>query len=179
MLRGQAGTATHMRDIWPEGSFVVVMDGRPEQITIPSASRGLERHYRYGPAKQAVSAASFKHVVQAFKGNGYRPYPVTHLTSQTSGATHQFSWIRATRVDGDVWGTGDVPLGEDTEVYQVTITQAGQIKRQQSLTSPLFSYSAAAQTSELQSGDYQIAVAQMSTRFGPGPSQTLTLPSLV
>ena len=179
LLRGQAGTATHMQDIWPVGSFVVVMDGRPEQITIPSASRGLERHYRYGPAKQAVSAASFKHVVQAFKGNGYRPYPVTHLASQTSGATHQFSWIRATRIDGDIWGAGDVPLGEDAEIYQLTITQGGQIKRQQSLTSPVFTYSAAAQVSELQSGDYQIAVAQMSARFGAGPSQTLTLPSLV
>ncbi len=175
LLRGQAGTATMMQDAWPAGSFVVVMDGRPQQITIPSASRGLERNYRYGPAKQPVSAASYKHVVHAFKGNGYRPYPVTHLHQQLGAAAHGFSWIRATRIDGDLWAATDVPLGEDTEIYRVTISQNGQVVRQEDVTSASFSYAAGAQQNELQSGDYQIAVAQISARYGAGPAQALTV----
>ncbi len=164
-----------MQDVWPAGTFVVVMDGRPQQITVPSASRGLERHYRYGPAKHAVSAASFKHVEQAFKGNGYRPYPVTHLHQQQVSGAHLFDWIRATRLDGDSWGAIEVPLGEDAELYRVTISQNGQVVRQEDVTSASFTYTSAAQQTELQSGDYQIALAQISQRYGAGPSRTLTV----
>lgn len=179
LLRGQAGTCAQIQDIWPAGSFVVVMDGRPEQITIPSASRGLERNYRYGPAKQPVTAASYKHVIHAFKGNGYRPYPVTHLREKLTGANHTFEWIRATRIDGDFWNAGDVPLGEVSEQYQVTITQGGQIKWQDIVTSESFSYPANMEQSELQAGDYQISVAQISARYGVGPGVSIILQSLV
>jgi hypothetical protein len=102
LLRGQAGTSNKIQDVWPAGSFVVVMDGRPAQVTVPSASRGLDRHYRYGPAKQPVGAASFKYAVHAFEGNGYRPYPVVHLRKSETGSLHHFSWIRATQIDGDI-----------------------------------------------------------------------------
>ena len=32
LLRGQAGTSAMIQDIWPAGSFVVVMNGKPKQI---------------------------------------------------------------------------------------------------------------------------------------------------
>ena len=178
LLRGQAGTTAMIQDIWPAGSFVVVMNGKPKQITIPSASRGLERHYRYGPAKQSISANSFRHVVHAFKGNGYRPYPVTHLRQQEAGTTHAFSWIRATRIDGDFWGNNDVPLGEESEHYQVTIVQDGLVKRQTTTTQPFWAYENAARQSDLVAGQYQVSVAQISARFGAGPARALLVTAL-
>jgi len=168
LLRGQAGTASMIQDMWPKGSYVVVLDGKPQQITIPSASRGLDRHYRYGPAKSAVSAASYKHVVHAFKGNGYRPYPVTHLRMQEAGNGHAFTWIRATRVDGDFWTKSDVPLGEESELYQVTIFQDGLVKRKTTTPTPAWSYSANQQMADLVAGGYEIVVAQISSRYGAG-----------
>lgn len=167
-----------IQDIWPAGSFVVVMNGKPKQITIPSASRGLERHYRFGPSKQPISAKSFRHVVQAFKGNGYRPYPVTHLRMLEAGTTHAFSWIRATRIDGDFWGNNDVPLGEESELYQVTIVQDGLVKRQTTTTEPSWAYGHAARQSDLVVGEYQISVAQISARYGSGPARALLVAAL-
>lgn len=178
LLRGQVGTSAMMQDIWPAGSFVVIMNGKPKQITIPSASRGLERHYRFGPTKLPLSSNSYKHVTLSFKGNGYRPYPVTHLKMTNSGNTQVFSWIRATRIDGDIWGAGDVPLGEETELYEITITQGGLVKRQLTTSSATYSYSAAQQKNDLTSGTYQLVVTQVSARFGAGSEKTMTVESL-
>jgi len=177
MLRGQAGTTAMIKDIWPAGSFVVVLDGRPKQITIPSASRGLDRHYRYGPAKSVVGSASFKHVVYAFKGNGYRPYPVTHLraTEVANGLT--FNWIRATRIDGDFWSTGDVPLGEDSELYQVTVYQNGLVKRQTVSSTASWTYPTSQQASDLVFSGFEVAVAQVSGRYGAGSAMFIDIAS--
>lgn len=175
LLRGQAGTSGMIQDAWPAGSIVVVMNGRPAQITVPSASRGLDRHYRYGPAKQAVSSTSFKYAVHAFQGNGYRPYPVVHLRQSTVGATHSFRWVRATRIDGDLWGATEVPLGEVSEVYQVTIRQNGIILRQETVTHAQWTYVAADQQSDLGLGAYQMTVAQVSDRYGAGAETAMSI----
>lgn len=98
LLRGQLGTSAMMPRVWPAGSIVVVLDGHPEQITIPSASRGLERHYRYGPAKQAVRSASYKYTQRSFAGNGYRPYPVVHLNAAPDPSGMTVNWIRAPNI---------------------------------------------------------------------------------
>jgi hypothetical protein len=175
LLRGQAGTSGMIQDTWPAGSFVVVMNGRPEQITVPSASRGLDRHYRYGPAKQAVSSASFKYAVHAFQGNGYRPYPVVHLRKSGVGAAHHFQWVRATRIDGDLWGPTEVPLGEVSEIYQITIRQNGTIVRQEMVTNALWTYAAADQQNDLGAGPYQMTVTQISDRYGTGAEASLSI----
>lgn len=173
LLRGQAGTSAMIPDFWPAGSIVVVMNGKPKQITIPSVSRGLDRHYRYGPAKQPISAKSFRHVVHAFKGNGYRPYPVTHLRANTEGGAHAFTWIRATRIDGDIWANGEVPLGEDAEFYQVTVSQDGLVRRQFTTAQTTWSYSQSQRNGDLSAQDYQVSVAQISARYGAGSENTI------
>ena len=175
LLRGQLGTSAMMPDVWPAGSFVVVLDGTPQQITIPSAARGLPRHYRYGPAKQPVGAASFRYAVHEFKGNGYRPYPVVHLCHKTTQTGITFDWIRATRIDGDLWGAGDVPLGEAVQAYQLRVTQAARVIREVTVTAPTWAYDAQQLQSDLDAGPFQVSVAQVSDRFGAGPAVSITV----
>ncbi len=175
LLRGQAGTSKMIQDAWPKGSFVVVMNGSPQQISMPTAALGLERHYRYGPAKQAMSAPSFKYVKHQFDGNGNRPYPVVHLRQSVHGGDHAFKWIRATRMGGDPWGKIEVPLAESSERYLVTIRQNGTVVRQQSVTQPNWTYSGSAQQSDVGAQGYQIAVSQVSDLYGAGPETTLTI----
>jgi hypothetical protein len=175
LLRGQAGTSAMIQDAWPAGSFVVVMDGSPTQIAVPSASRGLARHYRYGPAKHPVGAPSYKYAVHAFEGAGYRPYPVVHLTRRVEAGAHRFDWIRATRIDGDMWGQGDVPLGEVSETYLVTVLQSGIVRRQVTVASPQWTYAVADQQADLAIGPYQITVSQVSDRYGAGANRSLTV----
>lgn len=91
LLRGQAGTSGMIQDAWPAGSFVVVMKGRPEQITVPSASRGLDRHYRYGPAKQAVSSPALNTRSMRFRGTGIGPIRSSICANRVSGRHIIFS----------------------------------------------------------------------------------------
>ncbi|SEW04564.1 Putative phage tail protein [Cognatiyoonia koreensis] len=172
-LRGQAGSDAVIPDEWAAGSFVVVMNGTPEQITVPTISRGQPRHYRFGPLKRPLDDPSFRHVIHQFDGVGYRPYRVSHLKAAQIGTGTAFSWIRRTRIDGDIWGQGDVPLGEDAEQYRIEVQESGVIRRTETVSDPNWTYSDAQRQADIGSADYNLRVSQISTRYGPGPARTL------
>jgi len=174
LLRGQAGTSGLMPDNWPIGSRVVLLNAVPKQIVLPSASRGNQRHYRFGPAKQPMSDPSFRYQTQTFAGNGLRPFPVAHLRTRKSGADVDVSWIRRSRIDGDIWTDGDVPLGEDNEAYRVRVLRSGNVVREETVSTPTWTYSGTQLAADIGSGFYTIEVAQISARFGAGlPSEIL------
>ena len=177
LLRGQAGSSGLIRDPWPTGAKVVLLDGRPEQITIPSAARGQQRHFRFGPVKKPASDRSYRHTAHAFKGNGYRPYPVVHLNGSTGAGGLQVNWVRQTRIDGDYWGRGDVPLGEENETYVVQIRQGDLIVREDTVSQPAWRYPDASRQADLGSAPFTVAVAQLSVRYGTGPFTLIDIDS--
>ncbi|MEJ8560859.1 glycoside hydrolase/phage tail family protein [Yoonia sp. GPGPB17] len=168
LLRGQAGSRGLMPDTWPVGSRVVLLNALPKQIAIPTASRGTERHYRFGPSKQPMSDPSFRYETHAFAGNGLRPYPVAHARAQSNGANVHVSWIRCSRIDGDIWADGDIPLGEETEAYRVRVLKAGDVVREEGVTIPAWTYDGADLAADIGYGFYTIEIAQVSERFGAG-----------
>ncbi|MCA8882333.1 MAG: glycoside hydrolase/phage tail family protein [Rhodobacteraceae bacterium] len=175
-LRGQLGTDAAIPDSWPAGSLVVVLDDALRQIDLASSARGLDRHYRIGPADQPYTDASFVHRQEAFKGNGLRPYAPVHLRARVEGAgDHRITWIRRTRIDGDLWTLPEVPLGEASEMYQLRLRYQGVLLREMTLNAPQFLYSAADRAADGVSGPYEIEVAQVSDRFGPGAFGKVTI----
>ncbi|EBA11361.1 baseplate multidomain protein megatron [Roseobacter sp. CCS2] len=168
LLRGQAGSRGLMPDTWPAGSQVVLLNAVPKQITIPTAARGTERHYRFGPAKQAMSDASFRYETHAFVGNGLRPYPVAHPRVLMNGTDVEVSWIRCSRIDGDIWADGEVPLGEETEAYRIRVLKAGNVMREEVVTTPAWTYAGSDVAADIGYGFYTIEIAQISERFGAG-----------
>ncbi|MGJ8587959.1 MAG: phage tail protein [Yoonia sp.] len=168
LLRGQAGSCGLMPQTWHPGSRIVLMNGVPGQITLPTAARGTTRHYRFGPVAQPMSDASYRYETHAFAGNGLRPYPVAHLRATKNGADVAVSWIRCSRIDGDIWADGDIPLGEESEAYRLRVFKSGQLRREQIITAPHWTYTAANLRNDIGSGFYTIEVAQMSERFGAG-----------
>lgn len=176
-LRGQLGSDGLMPDAWPAGSWFVLFDGTPAQIDLSSAQRRIARHYRVGPARRAVDDPSYKHLVEAFDGNGLRPYPPGHLRlSGPVGGDLTLGWVRRTRVEGDAWDLTEVPLGEDSESYLVRVRQGGAILREETVTSPAWAYAAAAQVADGAAAGDRIEVAQVSERFGPGLFASVVLP---
>ncbi|KRS12035.1 phage host specificity protein [Roseovarius atlanticus] len=175
-LRGQVGT--ERTDPWPEGSYLVRLDGTAKQIDLTEAKRGLARYYRIGPAGRPVDDPSFSAVRLAFDGLGLRPLSPVHLRlAAGAGGDLSLSWIRRTRIDGDRWDTADVPLGEDREEYLVRVVQQNAVIRQVTTTAPVWTYSAANQAADALSGLYEIQVAQVSTRFGPGRFARIEVPA--
>ncbi len=174
-LRGQMGTETGSE--WPVGSYIVRLDGRARQIDMAEARRGLARYYRIGPAARPVDDPSYSAALLAFDGLGLRPLSPVHLRlNGTPGADRTLTWVRRTRIDGDRWDTLEVPLGEENESYLVRVVQADAVQREEIVNSPDWTYTAAAQTADGLVGAYQIDVAQISAKFGPGRFATLDVP---
>lgn len=169
-LRGQAGSDAVVPESWPEGSQIVFLDRGPEQIAVPLAARGLERHYRIGVALRGYDDQAVTLRREAFAGIGLRPYRPVHLRLVRSDASDiQVTWVRRTRIDGDGWQSADVPLGEASEAYLVRVFVGSTLAREVVVTEPKWTYNFAQQMSDAALASCEIEVAQLSERFGPGP----------
>ncbi|MCP3969404.1 MAG: host specificity protein [Rhodobacteraceae bacterium] len=175
-LRGQAGTDGIMPAVWPAGSVVVILNGALQQIDLAQSARGLPRHYRIGPAQKPLDDGSYAHLVEAFDGIGLRPYAPAHLRAATdSGGDVSAGWVRRTRIDGDSWQSVEVPLGEAAEQYLVQVVKDQAVVREANVQTPAFTYSAAERTTDGVTAPFELAVAQVSDRFGPGPFRRITI----
>ncbi len=169
-LRGQLGSNGIMPATWPAGSQFVLLTAAVQQLTLPSSTRGVARHYRTGLASLGFADARVVHQELSFAGIGYRPYSVAHLAvAGALGSPIAVSWIRRTRIDGDPWTETEVPLGEDRERYVVRVRQGTAILRSEEVTTPQWTYPVPSQTSDGVVALAVIEVAQISDRFGPGP----------
>ena len=176
-LRGQLGSDALMPDVWPAGSWVVLLDGTAPQIDLASAERRIARHYRIGPSRRGVGDPSYLHLVEAFDGNGLRPYAPSHLRlSGEPGADLGLSWVRRTRIDGDSWDLPEVPLGEEAELYLLRLRRGATVLREVSVAAPQWIYAVSAQAADGTLPGDVIEVAQVSARFGPGPFRAIALP---
>jgi hypothetical protein len=173
-LRGQAGTDAVMPALWPAGSEFVLIDGAVGEVGLTAPGRGVERHYRIGPATRPYDDPSYEHEVVTFEGIGLRPYRPGHLavTRRTDG-TVEARWCRRTRVDGDGWLGLDVPIGEEAEIYLVRIRKGTAVVREREIGVPRLVYSVAEQVEDGASGTMTLEVAQVSARFGPGPFERM------
>nr|WP_299353003.1 hypothetical protein [uncultured Shimia sp.] len=175
-LRGQLGSDALMPPIWPTGSYVVLFGEEVTQITLASTLRNVARHYRIGPAQRGYDDPSYEHRIEAFSGNGLRPYSPCHLRASTDAAgALAINWVRRTRIDGDSWDLFEVPLGEDTESYHLRVVQGGAVLRETTVGEPAWVYGASEQVADGISGAFDIEVAQVSARYGPGLYATLTV----
>ncbi|MBA3326509.1 MAG: hypothetical protein H0T41_14985 [Rhodobacteraceae bacterium] len=170
LLRGQAGTDGIMPDVWPPGTDFVLLDGGVVQVGQTSGARGLERHFRIGPATRAYDDPSYLHMIQTFGGVGLRPYRPAHLSaSRRADGAVDLRWVRRTRIDGDTWDGNEVPLGEERELYRVVVRNEGNVLRKYEPTSVSQVYSASHHAEDGSHAILMFEVAQVSRQFGTGP----------
>ena len=167
-LRGQLGTDALAPDVWPVGSWVVALNGAPQQIELLSSLRRVAQTYRIGPARRSLEDPSYEQVTLAFDGNGLRPYAPVHLVRSAAAGGMQFTWIRRTRIDGDSWDLPDVPLGEEAESYTVRVSIGSDVVREETVSQPLWVYQDAARLADGVGDVFDVAVAQNSARYGAG-----------
>ena len=173
-LRGQAGTDGVAPLVRPPGAWFVLLDGAVEQIDLPPNLRGVMQHLRIGPAARGYDDPSYTHIEASFEGVGLRPYAPCHLRQIAApGGTMRLEWIRRTRVDGDPWGAGEVPLGEESEQYLLQVRKDGSLLREESLNAPFWEYTQQMRDADGIAGLCEVTVQQISARYGPGPAARL------
>lgn len=104
-------------------------------------------------------------------GEGKRPLSPVHIAgTRDVGHDLTLTWVRRTRLMVPGLGYGPVPLGEETEAYEVDIIVSGSPVRTIASTTPTAAYSAADQTADgITPGDpVQVRVYQLSGVRGRG-----------
>ena len=177
-LRGQRGTDPFIRDPWPIGSRVVLLDGAQTQLDLPLDARGVPRTLRIGPARLPVDHEAYVDRHLTPDAVGLRPYAPAHLRwrAGVDGGVN-LSWVRRGRIAADSWNVPDVPLGEVAERYVVVISRAdGQVLHETEVGAQQLGLSAA-QLAQITAagGVVHASVAQVSDLYGPGHWATVRL----
>jgi hypothetical protein len=97
-----------------------------------------------------------------------------HFRAVRDGSGVTIHWIRRTRADGDSW-TGEVPLGEDSEGYEVDIVSGVTVVRTLSTITPSVLYAAADELADFDAAQSSLTVrvTQLSATVGRGfPAET-------
>lgn len=170
LLRGQLGTEAAMQTAIPAGSRFVLLDASLARIDLQLGEVGLPYSWRFGPSRRDIGSSYYSERTHAFRGTGLRPYAPAHIRAGRSAGDVSLSWIRRTRIGGDAWEPPDVPLGEESERYEIDILQGSSVKRTLSVTSPSAHYSSAQQVTDFGSvqPSLSVRVYQLSAAYGRG-----------
>lgn len=177
LLRGQKGSEHAMRDPVPAGARFILVNTAVRQTALPSEMRGLTLNWRTGPVGADIAADGFTAQTLVIVGKALRPLAPAHPRAATDGAGGTaISWIRRTRIGGDSWDQPDVPLGEESEAYEVDILDGlGTPVRTIATSAPSAIYTAAERAADGVAAPFEIAVYQLSAVFGRGAARRITV----
>jgi hypothetical protein len=178
LLRGQFGTEGAMETSIAAGATFVALDAAVSRIPLGLSDLKLPLNWRYGAGNRDIGDASYSVTQHAYQGLGLRPLSPAHVSGTRNGAGDlTVTWARRTRIGGDSWEVTEVPLGEESEAYEVDIMAGGIVKRTLAATAPSVIYTAAQQTADFGAPQASVSlrVCQMSTLFGRGAARAALL----
>lgn len=178
LLRGRLGTEHAMAAPLPAGARAVLLDAAVIPLAARLAERNVPRLYRWGPAARDLADPSWDGTSFTARCVGARPLAPVHLAGRRNGAGDlTIRWIRRSRLGG-LWSAGtDIPLGEETERYDIEILAGGLVCRTLSSTMPEIVYPAAAAVADfgLLPPAVTVRIYQLSATVGRGVPAQATL----
>ncbi|MEJ2227036.1 MAG: glycoside hydrolase/phage tail family protein [Alphaproteobacteria bacterium] len=180
LLRGQYGTEAAMADPVAAGARFVLLDTSITQVDMTADDVGLAFNWKYGPSPYDIGNSAYaSKLAYSFDGVGLRPLSPCHVRGVFNGGGDLFiAWLRRTRQGGDGWAQTEVPLGEDSEAYEVDIMNGASVMRTIASSTPAITYTAAQQTSDFGApqSSYTVRVYQISASYGRGQYRAATVP---
>lgn len=147
LLRGRRGTEHAVGTHGPGETFVLMLSSSVGRGNYGAADWNRERVFRPVSVYQEFDDAADQ--VFTNTGEGRRPLsPVHPLILRNASNDVTLSWTRRTRLEVPGMGNGFVPLGEESERYEVDILVGANVVRTIAATAPQITYSAADQTAD-------------------------------
>ncbi|MEN0652563.1 MULTISPECIES: baseplate multidomain protein megatron [Hyphobacterium] len=172
LLRGQCGSETDAP--LPAGSTIVILDNAPVACPVWDHEWNTPIEFRGGPVQLTADHASYGIATVTIARTDLRPLSPVHLRAVREDGDLTVRWIRRTRVGGDAWGIGDVPLGEAFERYQIAVGPPGGVSETFLSAVPVWTLDPGEEAA-LFGGlldEVEIAVSQVSECYGPGRAAT-------
>jgi hypothetical protein len=171
LLRGRLGTEALMVPSVAIGASFVLLDTAVTQIAGSLVERNANRFYRFGPRALPPSDPAWQVLTHSAKAAGLLPWaPVRIVGTRNGGGDLTITWVRRTRFGG-VWADGvDVPLNEQSELYEIDVLNGAAIVRTIVAAMPTAIYTAAQQIADFGTAQSAIPVRvyQMSASVGRG-----------
>lgn len=174
LLRGLGGSPVTGAG---EGARVVVLDGAGAVMPVSAEERGAAIMVIAVPPGAALTDPAARTVEIVYRGADLRPLAPVHLRARVQGGALVARWVRRGRIDADAW-SAEIPLGEESERYAVSLLDAGGAPVWQGETlQPSLSLDAAALSAALPDGTHgaRLRVAQISAVYGPGRARKAAL----
>ena len=170
LLRGQQGTDGTISPMLPAGARFVLLDTALTPLDLSPSELGLPLNWRFGPSNRDLGAPSYDTLAHAFAGIGHRPYAPVHVRGKRDDVGLHIHWIRRSRIGGDSWDGVEIPLGEESERYEVDVIDGDSTVRTLTTSSPTALYSTSDQLADFGTTPdaLTIRVYQLSERFGRG-----------
>lgn len=168
LLRGRQGTEWAIDGHTAGDRFILIT---PALYTTAIANNLIGRELYYKAVSVGNTLTTTDEVAFTYTGRNLKPFAPVHVKGTRNGSGDlTIDWIRRSRVDAE-WRDGvGIPLGEESEAYEVDILDGGNVVRTIEVTSPTASYSAADQTTDFGSAQSSVDVNiyQLSAVVGRG-----------
>ena len=170
LIRGIGGSEAAATRVLPAGARVLVLDGAAVALTADLADLGRMRRYRVGPARDDVGDATMVEFEASVAGEPLFPLSPVRPKAWRTGDGIVLSWSRRTRIDGDSWELAEVPLGEESERYELGILDGEDRLHAEIVNAPGWVYPAAQELADFGSPQQEIALSlrQLSATVGRG-----------
>ena len=131
---------------------------------------GLRNAWRVGPADRDYADAACVAFESNASAKALMPYAPARVRAARTAAGVMFTILRRGRRDADGWQLVDIPLGEDSEAYDLELLRNGAVVRTLTTTSPTVLYPSAQEAVDFggtQTG-FDIRAFQKSAAAGRG-----------
>lgn len=178
LLRGRRGTEPYATDHTAGETVLLLTTQTVERIVTGTSKIGVDQPYLGVTLGQLVEEG----VTQTFqdRGEDLKPYSPVQLAAQEDGSGGiDLSWVRRTRIGGELSDGSDVPLSEQSESYEVDILDApgGNVLRTLISATENVNYAAADVTTDFGAvpATLDVVVFQISAVVGRGKPAEETL----
>lgn len=170
LIRGLGGSEPAAARTLPAGSRVIVLDGAAMPLTTDLAELGRPFRYRIGPARLDLGDPAMAEFGATSAGAALVPLSPVHPRARRSSAGVSFSWIRRSRIDGDSWDLAEIPLGEETERYEISVLGEAGVIRAAAPDTSSWLYATALEQADFgrSQAEFEVVIAQISAIKGRG-----------
>lgn len=170
LIRGIGGSEVAAGRPLPAGARVVVLDGAAVALTTDLADLGRSLRYRVGPARDDVGDATMIEFEAPIAGEALAPLSPVRPKAARIGGGIAVSWLRRTRIDGDSWELAEVPLGEESERYEIGILDGEALLHAEIVNAPAWLYPTAQELADFgtQQQEIGLSLRQLSATVGRG-----------
>jgi hypothetical protein len=169
-LRGLGGHEGAAGRSVPAGARIVRVDASVLPLTDGLGDLGRAPMYRIGPAGRDHADPTYLELTATVAGDALRPLSPVLIKARRTGEGIAITWIRRTRRDGGNWDLVDVPLGEESERYEVDVLAGATVLRTLMSSTPTVLYPAADELADFGAPQAALSlrVVQLSASVGRG-----------